>query len=190
MLKRRKIKNKWIFMLFLISSFFLIPFGLLSCKATSAQKTYTTKIVKVYDGDTFYSTNKTYRVFGIDTPELSNEKTAKIVSPIENHYGSLARSFVEKKILGQNVEVQEIKLDKYKRIVSKIFVNGQDLAKMLISEGLAKVAYISTDKKSLFYTKDSSYYHELVKLQSSSQKAKKGFWKKTKWKWINLDKKI
>ena len=118
----------------------------LCCLAYSVEKTYgnvvITKVVSVYDGDTFTAAIDTYpaivgdriniRVSGIDTPEMRGKSATEKV---------LARKAKAeaKKILttGKVVELRNIRRDKYFRILAEVYVDGKSLAKYLINKGLA-----------------------------------------------------
>ncbi|WP_371246037.1 thermonuclease family protein [Mycoplasmopsis agassizii] len=96
------------------------------------------------------------------------------------YYAKQAKEFTSNLILNKNIKYKLIKLDKYKRSVAKVFTDDNlDLAKKLISEGLAILAYFSTNKKDFYYYNDEKYYKELLQEQSNAQINKKGFWKES-----------
>ncbi|PAF55343.1 thermonuclease family protein [Mycoplasmopsis agassizii] len=147
-------------------------------KDTSKDENEITKIIKIYDGDTFYDNKKSFRLFGVDTAELKVENSYKY--DLGFYYAKQAKEFTSNLILNKNIKYKLIKLDKYKRSVAKVFTDDNlDLAKKLISEGLAILAYFSTNKKDFYYYNDEKYYKELLQEQSNAQINKKGFWKES-----------
>ncbi|PAK21702.1 hypothetical protein CJJ23_01025 [Mycoplasmopsis agassizii] len=147
-------------------------------KDTSKDENEITKIIKIYDGDTFYDNKKSFRLFGVDTAELKVENSYKY--DLGFYYAKQAKEFTSNLILNKNIKYKLIKQDKYKRSVAKVFTNNNlDLAKKLISEGLAILAYFSTNKKDFYYYDDEKYYKELLQEQSNAQINKKGFWKES-----------
>ena len=157
---------------------FLFLFFTFSC---SEKKNVSEKIFieKVYDGDTFFDPkHNSYRLFGVDTPEINYYDGLNTSQGLEFIYAQKAKTYVEKLILNKEVYVEKIKKDKYERMVSKIKVNNEDLAFLLVKEGLARVAYISLEPKSPFYTDDFNYYQDLLNYQYLAYKQEKGFWTK------------
>ncbi len=101
------------------------------------------KVVKVYDGDTF--TVKAYpwpgitakasvRVDGVDTPEIRGKCAAEKQKAIE------AREFVKGLILGEVVQLENVKHGKYAgRVVAEVILDGGvSLAEKIISQGLGR----------------------------------------------------
>jgi len=121
----------------------------LCCLAYSAEKTYgnvvITKVVSVYDGDTFTAAIATYpaivgdkiniRVSGIDTPEIKGKtKTEKALA-------QKAKTEATKMLTGGKVvELRNIRRDKYFRILAEVYIDEKSLGQQLINKGLA-VAY-------------------------------------------------
>lgn len=107
--------------------------------ATTAQaKTYDALVVSCYDADTFtldidlgfhITMRETVRLNGIDTPELRT-KNAK-----EKHHGYKARDYVRGLILGQIVEIEVFKEDKYGRYLVDVIMGDTTLTEMLVSKG-------------------------------------------------------
>ena len=101
---------------------------------------YKAKIVSVYDGDTCRADiylgfgvvlkSKTIRLANIDTAELRKE---------EKTLANAAKERLSELILGKEVSIQTIKdrTGKYGRIIGTIFLGGQNVNEMLVSEGLA-----------------------------------------------------
>ncbi|NQZ66096.1 MAG: thermonuclease family protein [Mycoplasmatales bacterium] len=155
---------------------FLFPFSLLSCSKTSNLKLIYIK--KVDDGDTYEDAkNIKYRLYGADTPELHNQyNNFETTNGIEYLYAYNAKLFSSNLLLNKKVKILYITDDPYDRKVVKIFVNNQDLSYLLIKNGLARVAYISLNTSSPYYTSDYSYYKKLLLAQKWAHDNKKGFW--------------
>lgn len=100
------------------------------------------EIIRVYDGDTFYinvkdwpaivGSNIAIRVFGIDTPE---KRTKNLKEKILAHKATkiVERAFKKAK----KIELRNCLRGKYFRIVAEVWIDGVDLAEILIKEGLA-----------------------------------------------------
>jgi len=89
----------------LIFSVLLIPFP---CAA------WTGEVVHVADGDTITVTRNgekfRVRLYGIDTPEKTQ------------YFGQNAKQFTSSQVMGKTVEVEEIDIDRYGRVVGLISV--------------------------------------------------------------------
>tara|TARA_B100001175_G_C19360830_1_gene567016 strand:+ start:398 stop:868 length:471 start_codon:yes stop_codon:yes gene_type:complete len=98
------------------------------------------RVIKCYDGDTitvaaYYTDDKLYkfqvRIAGIDCPEIKssnqNEKEVAIV----------ARDLVKDLILGEMVELVNVKTEKYGRLLADVLYKNQSIANMLLQEHLA-----------------------------------------------------
>ncbi|MDR0423328.1 MAG: thermonuclease family protein [Rickettsiales bacterium] len=76
-------------------------------------KIITGKVVKVTDGDTItvlndYNEQIKIRLYGIDSPETKQD------------YGNKSKEFLANLIAGKNIEVKQIDIDRYKRVVGII----------------------------------------------------------------------
>ena len=100
------------------------------------------RIVSVYDGDTFrcdidewpaiIGDNIGVRIAGIDTPELTDKRLEVKVLAMR------AKKFTDKTLRTAGViELKNLERGKYFRIVADVYVDGQSLAAMLIDAGLA-----------------------------------------------------
>jgi len=116
----------------------------------AADKTYgevtVEKVVSVYDGDTFKVDIKGWpdiigksigiRIYGIDTPEIRG--TRGVVKDL----AMLAKAFTDSElVLASKVELRNIRRGKYFRIIADVYVDGKDLAKLLLDNGFAKPYY-------------------------------------------------
>ncbi|MBY0353969.1 thermonuclease family protein [Candidatus Babeliales bacterium] len=116
-----------------------------AARTPKGPKTYgnaiVSKLVNVYDGDTFtvqvdgwpeIIREVSVRVFGIDTPEMKDK------NPAVKQRAQEAKEFAKGALEAANViELRELQRDKYFRILAKVYVDGQNLAEMLIAANLA-----------------------------------------------------
>ena len=87
-------------------------------------------VVGVIDGDTITVLDKSnnehkVRLMGIDAPEKSQT------------FGNEAKKTLSNYIYKKEVSVEYKKYDKYKRIVGKVTLDGQDICLQMIREGMA-----------------------------------------------------
>ena len=134
-----------------LSFLLLIPFLLLS---------WSGKVVHVADGDTItvLKDGKEVRVrlYGIDTPEKAQ------------WYGQNAKTFTSSQVMGKTVEVEEIDVDRYGRVVGLVSVGNLILNRHLIEYGYAWV-YRQYCKK--------SFCSEWAEVEAAAREAKRGLWK-------------
>ena len=100
-----------------------------------------------YDGDTCYVTykgkNDKVRLLGLDTPEISNPKCEQ-----EYALGIDARNFVNN-LISEGVSIKfktEYNRDFFGRILSYIIVDGENVSRKMVSNGLG-VIYDRSNKK-------------------------------------------
>ena len=100
-----------------------------------------------YDGDTCYVTykgkNDKVRLLELDTPEISNPKCEQ-----EYALGIEARNFVNN-LISEGVSIKfktEYNRDFFGRILSYIIVDGENVSKKMVSNGLG-VIYDRSNKK-------------------------------------------
>jgi endonuclease YncB( thermonuclease family) len=98
------------------------------------------KIISVYDGDTFRCDieglpdiiGKNISLRGVDTPEINDK------SPYVQTRAIDARDFAKRKLLAaQTVELRNIDRGKYFRILADVYVDDKNLGDMLLEAGLA-----------------------------------------------------
>ncbi len=110
------------------------------------------KVVKVYDGDTLtlasklpYANSPVYRFqvrfSGIDCPEIKGKTES------EKQVAQLAKQFVSARVLHKIVELQSVELEKYGRLLARVYCDGFCLNDELCVERLA-VAYDGGTKQS------------------------------------------
>lgn len=100
------------------------------------------KVIKVYDGDTFtlasrlpYNGSPIYRfsvrINGIDCPEM------KTTNKSEKQCAELARQKVYDMIFNNIVELKNVKLEKYGRVLADVYYNDISIGEMLCKCNLA-----------------------------------------------------
>ena len=100
-----------------------------------------------YDGDTCYVTyqgnNDKVRLLDLDTPEISHPKCEK-----EYTHGIEARNYINKYISdGKKIEFEtEYNRDFFDRILAYIIVDGENVSKIMVLNGLG-VVYDKSNKK-------------------------------------------
>lgn len=149
-------------------------------------------VINVIDGDTIIidKNDKQLRVrlYGIDTPETykiysdgSDNKDS--LAPLENYYAIKARDELKDMIWSNQriIKLKDLGLDKYERTLGVIYSrNNEDLNLKLVELGLARVHYISSNPKSVYYTKtdfEKEYHKKLLLIESESKSKEEGFWK-------------
>ena len=126
-----------------ISLYFLICFLSLNTYAAKQYGSVTvSKVISVYDGDTFrvnidslpsiVGKNIPVRLEGVDTPEINGK------CQYEKDLALEARDFVRSK-LSNAVEIllNDLQRGKYFRIVAKVYIDGVSLEEELLKNGLA-----------------------------------------------------
>jgi len=108
------------------------------------------KVIKVYDGDTITIAAKPYhdypvyrfsvRLNGIDAPEL------KTKSVNEKKHAVDSRDALKEKILGRMVMLENVKHDKYGRLLADVFLHKENICKWMLHENFA-VEYDGGTKK-------------------------------------------
>ena len=108
-------------------------------------------VIKVYDGDTItvatklhYPDNTMYRfsvrLSGIDSPEIK----AKSVN--EKKLAVLSKDALTKQIIGKTVELKNVSMEKYGRLLADVFCNGIHINKWMLENEFA-VPYSGKTKK-------------------------------------------
>jgi len=90
--------------------------------------------LSVTDGDTVRLGNERIRIIGLDAPELRAKCRA------ERRLAERARDRLAELVDTDDIEIiRSARPDKYRRTLAIIRADGQDVARVLISEGLARV---------------------------------------------------
>ena len=90
---------------------------------------------RVIDGDTVEINETTYRLSGVDAPEMGQKCINK--SGISFDCGEVARRGLEQTIAGKPVNCVATELDMYRRTIATCTVGGKDLAGAMIVSGYA-----------------------------------------------------
>ena len=99
------------------------------------------RVIKVYDGDTITIASTiaiknsplyrfSVRLNGIDTPEIKGS------DEIEKRVALMARDALVKKILYKDVELINVKTEKYGRLLAEVVFNGENMNEWMISKRL------------------------------------------------------
>ena len=121
------------------------------------------KVVKVTDGDTVHVLDQAtkrhkIRLGGIDAPE---KKQA---------FGKQSKKNLTQYVAGMNVEVEYNKRDRYKRIIGKLLLDGQDINLQQVKDGYAwHYKYYQKDQSA----KDRKLYAEA---ENIARAMKLGLW--------------
>ena len=136
-------------------------------------RTVTGTVTKVSDGDTIHVTTPErtklkVRLYGLDAPETPkiNQRTGRINKPGQP-YGEESWKALEGKIMGKQVRLEILDIDRYKRMVGMIYLGDRNINLEMISEGYAE-AYLE-------YLKPP-YRSEFIEAEREARIAKKGIW--------------
>jgi len=114
-------------------------------------------VVKVVDGDTIHLQNKRgnykLRLTEIDAPEINQP------------YGLDSKEYLIKLLKDEKVDVNILGEDRYGRYLGRLYLNGQDINKLMIIDGMAW-CYLQ-------YSKDPTFLVE----QNRAKNNKTGLWK-------------
>ena len=122
---------------------------LLACPSFAREpiRTVTGTVTKVSDGDTIHVTTpeKTklrVRLYGMDAPETPkiNKRTGHINKPGQP-YGEESWKALDAKIMGRQVRLDIIDIDRYKRMVGVIWIGNRNINLEMVREGFAE-AYV------------------------------------------------
>ena len=126
-----------------ISLYLLVCFLSLNTYAAKQYGSVTvSKVISVYDGDTFrvnidslpplIGKNIPVRLEGVDTPEINGK------CQYEKDLALKARDFVRRKLLNATeIKLKDLQRGKYFRIVAKVYIDGVSLEGELLQNGLA-----------------------------------------------------
>lgn len=127
------------------------------------------ELVKTIDGDTIkimYEGKETnVRYLLIDTPETNHPRLGK------QPFGEEAKRRNQELMNSGKLEIElDIgqKYDKYGRLLAYIYIDGESVQEKLLSEGLARVAYV--------YPPNTRHLDEYEKVQNEAKKKGVGIW--------------
>ena len=103
------------------------------------------KVIKVYDGDTItvqfrlpYKSSPLYKISvrlnGIDCPEL------KTKNEIEKQCSQIAKQKVSELLMGKTVKFENVKMEKYGRLLADVYYKNKSVNEWLLANHLA-IAY-------------------------------------------------
>lgn len=113
---------------------------------------------RVVDGDTLAVGNQRLRLTGIDAPELA--QTCRLRQGEEWACGEAARALLVRLIAGAALECRGSSTDRYHRLLVSCFGNGQNIAALMVREGLALSTGATTFRRE----------------QASAEAARAGIW--------------
>jgi len=157
---------------FFVALIFLASF-LINQSSHASIRTVTGTVTKVSDGDTIHlttpeQTKLKVRLYGIDAPETDkiNNHTGQVNIPGQP-YGDESWKALENKVMGKQVKLNILDIDKYRRMVGMIYLNDRNINLEMVREGYAE-AFIE-------YLKEP-YRSEFLKVEQESRSMKKGIW--------------
>ena len=162
--------NRLAFYLLLLASLVLIG----NAYAKDPIRTIEGIVSKVSDGDTIHVTDNLgtkvkVRLYGIDAPETQkpNKKTGRISKPGQP-YGEEAFQALKSKIYRQQVKLEIMDIDQYKRSVGIVWLNGKNINQEMVAEGYAWAygQYL-----------DRPHASEYIEAEEQARSRKLGLWK-------------
>lgn len=99
--------------------------------ASSRQAPWQGTVTHVTDGDTLWvqpvrgGAPRKVRLEGVDAPEICQA------------YGGMAREWLARQVLGQQVRVTARRKDDYSRVLARLSLRGQDVGDSMVTQGLA-----------------------------------------------------
>lgn len=140
---------------------------LLALPSHAVIRTVEGTVTKVADGDTITvvtaeGTKLKTRLYGIDAPEIRHGK--KPGQP----FGEDAKRALARMVLGKKVRLDIIDVDRYKRMVAMVYLNGKNVNEHMVRQGLAW-AY----RRYL----DTPYASEFIGAEKEARKKGVGLWK-------------
>jgi len=91
-------------------------------------------IAHVHDGDTFTVAGVKIRLFGIDAPEM--DQNCELRDGSAWACGRWSRDEVRRILNGRDLRCVKQVYDKYGRMVARCYLGEQDLARMLVQDGI------------------------------------------------------
>jgi micrococcal nuclease len=139
----------------------------------AAIRTVTGTVTKVSDGDTIHvttpeQTKLCVRLYGIDAPETPkiNNRTGRVNKPGQP-YGEESWKALKSKIMGKQVRLDILVVDKYRRMVGMIYLDNRNINLEMVREGYAE-AYVE-------YLKPP-YRIQFLDAEHEAKSAKRGVW--------------
>jgi endonuclease YncB( thermonuclease family) len=150
-----------------LASFLILPVSHAAiCNVTGT-------VTKVSDGDTIHVTTPdrtrlTVRLYGVDAPETHkiNQRTGRVSKPGQP-YGEESWRALKRKIMGMEVRLDIIDIDRYKRMVGIIWIDDRNINLEMVRDGFAE-AYVE-------YLKEP-YRSQFMRAEMEAKSAKRGIW--------------
>jgi len=106
-----------------------------ACAAPLASAGEINGTVRVIDGDTFDISGTRIRLFGIDAPEQAQSCTSK--EGQQWRCGAWVSAVVTQRFHDRRARCVALDTDRYGRTVARCYIDGRDVAKALVEDGLA-----------------------------------------------------
>jgi len=135
---------------------------------TTSQTSGPYTVTRVVDGDTivvsYKGTEEKVRLIGVDTPESVSPDASK-----NTPYGKIASDFTTSQLTNQKITLEfDVQTrDKYGRLLSYVYLDGQMFNKILLQTGHAAVATFPPNVK---------YVEDFLALEKAAQAQKVGIW--------------
>ena len=127
------------------------------------------KLVKTIDGDTikvlYNGQEINVRYLLIDTPETNHPRLGK--QPFGDEAKERNRQLINSGALTLEFDIGE-RIDKYDRLLAYVYVDGKSVQETLLSEGLARVAYV--------YPPNTRHLTPFEEVQAEAKKKGLGIW--------------
>ncbi len=137
-------------------SYFLISFLAVSMAAEAKLQAVSAEVLRVIDGDSITvrvdQTSYRIRLAEIDAPEM------------DQAWGEESKSALQEKLENQEVAMEIIDVDRFSRLVARVFLNGRQINREMLEEGHAWVY--------LEYLRDET----LLDPEAKAKKKKVGLW--------------
>ena len=137
-------------------SYFLISFLAVSMAAEAKLQAVSAEVLRVIDGDSITvrvdQTSYRIRLAEIDAPEM------------DQAWGEESKSALQEKLENEEVAMEIIDVDRYSRLVARVFLNGRQINREMLEEGHAWVY--------LEYLRDET----LLDPEAKAKKKKVGLW--------------
>jgi endonuclease YncB( thermonuclease family) len=131
-------------------------------------------VTKVSDGDTITvetreSTKLKVRLYGIDAPETEkiNRKTGR-VNKLGQPYGDESEKYLASLVLGKTVRLDIIDIDRYRRMVSVVWLGERNINLEMVKAGMAEV-YVE-------YLKYQPYRDQFLRAEREAKLKRLGIW--------------
>ena len=156
-------------MILIVKCYFFLALLLVSMTLGARLEADSAEVLRVVDGDSIKvkvdRTNYRIRLAEIDAPEM------------DQAWGEESKSALQEKLEKEEVALEIIDVDRYSRLVARVFLNGRQINREMVEEGHAWVY--------LKYLKDE----KLLDPEAKAKKKKLGLWAfetaVPPWQWRN-----